>query len=102
MCYAPAGAAWIAVIILSRGAPSDTQDHLRPARCRRVVELDRDLRAALVYLAHVRNFAGINGLSDFEKYPQRGLGPETALITEWNPGVKTWVVVSQPGGKPFG
>jgi len=54
------------------------------------------------YLAHLKNFAGINGVYDFEKYPQRGLGPESAMITQWNPDVKTWVVVSRPGGKPFG
>jgi len=53
-------------------------------------------------LAHLRNFAGINGIYDFEKHPQRGLGPENALVTEWSPGAKTWVVVSRPGGKPFG
>lgn len=50
------------------------------------------------YLSHLKNFAGINGLYDFEKYPQRGLGPENTLLTQWSPSAKTWVVVSGAGG----
>lgn len=53
------------------------------------------------YLANIKTFAGINGIYDFVKYPQRGLGSENSLVTEWNPKLKTWVVVSRPGGLPF-
>lgn len=74
----------LVVNALDRAGPDATSEQLRS------------------YLAHLKNFAGINGIYDFEKYPQRGIGAENALVTEWNAGAKTWVVVSRPGGKPFG
>jgi len=52
------------------------------------------------YLAHVKGFAGVNGIYDFEKIPQRGLDESSVLITRWSPERKTWAVVSQPRGIP--
>ncbi len=53
------------------------------------------------YLAHLKGFAGINGLYDFQKYPQRGLSEKNAFITRWNPDLKTWAMVSKAAGTPI-
>lgn len=53
------------------------------------------------YLTSIKTFAGINGIYNFEKYPQRGLGSENSLVTEWSPSLKTWTVVSRAGGLPL-
>ncbi|MGA2443109.1 MAG: ABC transporter substrate-binding protein [Xanthobacteraceae bacterium] len=53
------------------------------------------------YLSHLKGYAGINGIYDFEKVPQRGLSDENAVVTLWNAGTKTWDVVSKPGGTPL-
>ena len=48
----------------------------------------------------LRNYPGINGLYDFQKVPQRGIGEDSAVITRWRPDLKTWQIVSQPTGIP--
>lgn len=53
------------------------------------------------YVMHLKGYAGVNGIYDFEKYPQRGLGEESAVITRWNPAIKTWEIVSKPMGIPL-
>jgi branched-chain amino acid transport system substrate-binding protein len=53
------------------------------------------------YLSHLKDYAGINGIYDFEKVPQRGLNDQNAVVTLWNAGTKTWDVVSKPGGTPL-
>ena len=53
------------------------------------------------YVSHLRGFAGVNGMYDFQRYPQRGLGPNNTLITEWSPDQKTWVIVSRSSGTPI-
>jgi branched-chain amino acid transport system substrate-binding protein len=53
------------------------------------------------YIMHLKGFAGVNGAYDFEKYPQRGLGAESAVMTRWSPAAKTWDVVSKPTGIPL-
>lgn len=62
-----------------------------------------DATAAQVrdYIMHLRGFAGVNGIYDFEKYPQRGLGAESAIVTRWSPAAKTWEVVSKATGVPL-
>jgi branched-chain amino acid transport system substrate-binding protein len=50
------------------------------------------------YLAGLQGFAGINGIYDFKKFPQRGLGPDNVVITRWDSKVDQWVVVSKAGG----
>jgi branched-chain amino acid transport system substrate-binding protein len=53
------------------------------------------------HLAKLQGFAGISGLYDFPKIPQRGLDEKDAVVTRWVPEQKTWVVVSKPTGIPL-
>jgi branched-chain amino acid transport system substrate-binding protein len=53
------------------------------------------------YLAKLKGFAGINGVYDFPKIPQRGLDEKDAVVTLWNPAQKAWEVVSKPTGVPL-
>jgi len=53
------------------------------------------------YLANLTGFAGINGIYDFTKVPQRGLSDTSVYITRWNPEKKTWVPVSESRGVPL-
>lgn len=45
-----------------------------------------------------RGFAGIDGIYDFEKSPQRGLSDDAAVMARWDPKKADWVVESRPGG----
>jgi branched-chain amino acid transport system substrate-binding protein len=53
------------------------------------------------HLVHLKGFGGVNGLYDFEKYPQRGLGVENVVVTRWNGASEAWEWASRPGGVPF-
>ena len=53
------------------------------------------------YIAHIKGMPGIDGIFDFEKVPQRGLDDGNAVVTRWDTGRKTWVVLSRPGGMPI-
>ena len=53
------------------------------------------------YIAHLKNYAGISGVYDFEKYPQRGLNPNSAVIVRWNPEGPSFEAITQPGGVPI-
>ena len=50
------------------------------------------------FIAHLRDFAGVNGIYDFTKEPQRGLDVSATVVTLWSPQAKTWQVVSKPTG----
>jgi branched-chain amino acid transport system substrate-binding protein len=66
----------------------------------RTVGPDASAEQVLNHLKSVKNFSGINGPYDFEKFPQRGLGEESTLVTRWRPELKNWQIVSQPTGIP--
>jgi branched-chain amino acid transport system substrate-binding protein len=53
------------------------------------------------YIAGLTDFPGINGIYDFKKYPQRGLGPDASTVTTFDPKTQSWVWLSQPGGAPL-
>lgn len=53
------------------------------------------------YIAKLKGFAGINGIYDFTKVPQRGLDVQNAIMTRWSPDKKTWEMVSKPTGIPL-
>lgn len=84
---AGADVAWdplmIVVRVLKKVGPDATVDQVRDA------------------LQHMRGFAGINGLYDFERYPQRGLGDQNAVVTKWIADRGAWEVVSKFGGSPL-
>jgi branched-chain amino acid transport system substrate-binding protein len=52
------------------------------------------------HISKIQGFAGINGVYDFRKIPQRGVGETEAVVTRWNPAAKVWDVVSKPAGFP--
>jgi branched-chain amino acid transport system substrate-binding protein len=53
------------------------------------------------YLANLTGYAGIDGVHDFVKSPQRGLDANDALVTRWDPAQKNWIPLSKPGGAPL-
>ncbi len=53
------------------------------------------------FLAHLKGYAGADGVYDFERVPQRGLDVSNAVITLWDAKAQTWDVVSKPGGAPL-
>ena len=53
------------------------------------------------YIAGLADYAGIDGLYDFKKVPQRGLDQNDAIVTLWRPETNRWHWVSMPGGVPL-
>ncbi len=53
------------------------------------------------YIESLTDFPGINGIYNFKKYPQRGLGPDSSIVTTYDPKSESWVWLSQPGGAPL-
>jgi branched-chain amino acid transport system substrate-binding protein len=53
------------------------------------------------YMAKLRGYAGVNGVYDFVRTPQRGLDLADAVVTRWSPQQGTWEVVSKPEGIPL-
>jgi branched-chain amino acid transport system substrate-binding protein len=53
------------------------------------------------YIGALKGFAGINGIYDFPKIPQRGIDVQDAVITLWSPAAQTWQLVSKPTGIPL-
>ncbi|MGH7210056.1 MAG: hypothetical protein ACREF1_01145, partial [Acetobacteraceae bacterium] len=53
------------------------------------------------YLAGITDWAGINGIYNFVKIPQRGLDISDAVVARWDPAKDTWVNASKPGGAPL-
>ena len=53
------------------------------------------------YIAHLKNYPGIDGIYDFERNPQRGLDEHNAVVTRWSGAKEAWEVMSQPTGIPL-
>lgn len=53
------------------------------------------------HIAGLKGFAGINGIYDFSKTPQRGLNVQDAVVTLWSSAKQTWEMVSKPTGIPL-
>jgi branched-chain amino acid transport system substrate-binding protein len=53
------------------------------------------------YIEGLTDFAGVDGPYNFNKYPQRGLGPEASTVTTYDAKTDSWVWLSQPGGEPL-
>ncbi len=53
------------------------------------------------FLGRLKDFAGVNGVYDFTKVPQRGLDVSDTVVTHWSPQAKTWQVVSKATGVPL-
>jgi branched-chain amino acid transport system substrate-binding protein len=52
------------------------------------------------YIQHISDYGGINGIYDFTKVPQRGLGEDDIIIMRWLPDKDDWGIVTQAGGRP--
>ena len=63
---------------------------------------DASAQAINDYLQHLQGFAGVAGIYNFVKTPQRGLDIDNAIVTRWNPEKKRFLPVSQLGGVPLG
>lgn len=50
------------------------------------------------HIAHLKGFAAVSGIYDFEKVPQRGLDEQDCVVSRWDPARDTWRIVSKPGG----
>ena len=53
------------------------------------------------YISSLKSYPGVNGIYDFTKEPQRGLGENAAVMTLWDPAKKAWKIVSKPRGEPL-
>jgi branched-chain amino acid transport system substrate-binding protein len=53
------------------------------------------------YIAGLTDFAGINGIYDFKKYPDRGLGADSVTVVTYDGEKKAWKWLSKPGGEPL-
>src|SRR5262249_19039146 len=62
---------------------------------------DSDAGALQARMLHLTRYAGVNGLYDFERTPQRGLTQENAVVTRWDGAAKRWRVVSRLTGIPL-
>jgi len=49
-------------------------------------------------IAGQSDFAGINGVYDFTRVPQRGLDASDCVIWRWDAPHQAWVAFSKPGG----
>jgi len=65
--------------------------------------LGPDASAAAIrdHLLHLKSYAGIDGLYDFEAVPQRGLSDKNVVVSRWDAERGTWQVVSRPTGLPL-
>lgn len=53
------------------------------------------------YIANLTDFAGIDGIYDFQANPERGLGPDSAIVVRYDAKARVWVWLTQPGGAPL-
>jgi branched-chain amino acid transport system substrate-binding protein len=53
------------------------------------------------YIEDLTDFPGVDGIYDFKKYPQRGVGPDASTVTSYDAKTASWVWLSQPGGAPL-
>jgi branched-chain amino acid transport system substrate-binding protein len=50
------------------------------------------------WIVSQKAWAGVNGIYDFAKFPQRGIGPDSCVISRWDPKTHDFVAISGPGG----
>jgi branched-chain amino acid transport system substrate-binding protein len=53
------------------------------------------------WIAHLTNYAGVQGVYNFQTRPQRGLDVSDVLVARWDAKNNGWQVVSKPGGAPL-
>jgi branched-chain amino acid transport system substrate-binding protein len=55
-------------------------------------------KAVRDYILQIRDFAGVSGIYNYAKSPQRGISGHDAVMTRWNAEKTMFEAVSQPGG----
>jgi branched-chain amino acid transport system substrate-binding protein len=53
------------------------------------------------YIANLADFAGIDGFYNFKENPERGLGPDSAIVVRYDPAKKAFIWLTKPGGEPL-
>jgi branched-chain amino acid transport system substrate-binding protein len=53
------------------------------------------------YIANLVDFPGVDGIYDFKKYPERGLGPDGSTVTTYDAKTDEWQWLAKPGGTPL-
>ena len=53
------------------------------------------------YIANLTDFAGVDGIYDFKTSPERGLGPDSAIVVRYDAQHKAWAWLTKPGGAPL-
>lgn len=53
------------------------------------------------YIANLTDFPGVDGIYNFKKYTERGLGPDSAIVVRYDAKSKAWVWLAKPGGEPL-
>jgi branched-chain amino acid transport system substrate-binding protein len=54
------------------------------------------------HIANLTDFAGVDGIYDFKRNPERGLGGDSSAIMGYDKENPRWVWLSKPGGEPLG
>lgn len=65
-------------------------------------QLGPDATAAQIrdYIAGLHDFASVNGVYDYRRGDQHGLGIDSVILVKWNAATGDVVAVTQPGGRP--
>lgn len=53
------------------------------------------------YIANLTDFAGVDGFYNFKDNPERGLGPDSAIVVRYDATKKAFVWLTEPGGAPL-
>jgi branched-chain amino acid transport system substrate-binding protein len=53
------------------------------------------------YIANLTDFAGVDGIYNFKTSPERGLGPDSAIVVRYDAQRKAWAWLAKPGGAPL-
>jgi branched-chain amino acid transport system substrate-binding protein len=67
----------------------------------RTLGVDAEAEKIRDYIAHLKNYAGVSGIYDFERIPQRGLDGDNGVVVRWDKTKQSFVAVSRPGGRPM-
>jgi branched-chain amino acid transport system substrate-binding protein len=60
-----------------------------------------DAAALHDYLEHVKGYAGIDGVYDFTRVPQRGIDISDTIVVRWDAATKNWMPMSKLSGIPL-
>ena len=64
----------------------------------RALGTDASAEQVRSYIANLNNWVGIEGVYDFRKIPQRGVGGDWLYISRWDPQKQQMIPVSKAGG----